>query len=370
MKITAVETFELRGHGQQGSYGCPYGVLVRIRTDAGIEGYGEADSMPSVVKAIIDAPFLNEIMSGLKALLLGEDPTEPERLWAKMARGTIGYARDGAVLHGMAAIDLALWDIKGKSAGLPVCALLGGAKRMAVRAYATHPLGRTLDETKAAAQHLVRKGFTAVKFGWHPLGFDADLDEAIVRTLRQAIGSDVDLLVDAGLAWDVATTLERLERFAPFRLFWLEEPLAPYGIAAYAELTSSTATTIAAGEMASSKAELTRLLEEAHIGVLQIDVSRVGLTQAMQVAEVAAQLGIPCVNHTYGYDINLAASLHFVAAIDKTSLFEVQLTPNEIRDALVRNRPVIKDGLAYVPQEPGLGVQIDEVALNRFHVPV
>jgi L-rhamnonate dehydratase len=370
MNTTAVETFGLRGHGQQGSYGCPYGVLVRIRTDAGIEGYGEADSMPSVIKAIIDAPFLNEIMSGLKALLLGEDPTEPERLWAKMARGTIGYARDGAVLHGMAAIDLALWDIKGKSAGLPVCALLGGAKRMAVRAYATHPLGRTLDETKAAAQHLVRKGFTAVKFGWHPLGFDADLDEAIVRTLRQAIGSDVDLLVDAGLAWDVATTLERLERFAPFRLFWLEEPLAPYNIAAYAELTSSTATTIAAGEMASSKVELMRLLEEAQIGVLQIDVSRVGLTQAMQVAEVAAQLGIPCVNHTYGYDINLAASLHFVAAIDKTSLFEVQLTPNEIRDALVRNRPVVKDGLAYVPQEPGLGVQIDEVALNRFHVPV
>ena len=197
----------------------------------------------------------------------------------------------------------------------------------AVRAYATHPLGATLVETKAAARHLIDTGFTAVKFGWWPLGADAQQDEAIVRALRDAIGNDSDLLIDAGLAWDVATTIERLDRFAPFRLFWLEEPLAAYDIAAYAELTRSTDTTIAAGEMASSYVELERLLMEAHISVLQVDISRVGLTQAMRVAATATRLGIPCVNHTYGYDINLAASLHFIAAIDHTSLFEVQVTP-------------------------------------------
>jgi L-rhamnonate dehydratase len=368
VKIVAVEAIELRDRGPVGHYGAAYSTIVRIKTDAGIDGFGETDSMPSVVKSIIDAPYVHETMSGLRALLLGEDPCEPERLWAKMFRGVLAYSRDGVVLHAMAAVDIALWDIKGKAAGRPVCDLLGGPRRQSVRAYATHPLGRTLSETGAYAVSLTKAGYTALKFGWYPMGPDIEQDTAIVRTLRAAAGPSTDILIDGGLAWDMTATLARLKRFDPYRIFWLEEPLLPYDFEEYRRLAEATATPIAAGELASSIEELGRLLKEARIDILQIDVSRVGLTQALNVARTAASLGIPCVNHTYSQDINLAASLHFVSSIEHTSLFEVPMQSNNIREKLVRNRPAVIDGEAWVPQGPGLGVEVDEGALAEFRV--
>jgi L-alanine-DL-glutamate epimerase-like enolase superfamily enzyme len=368
MKITKVEALPLRGRGAQGAYGEPYGLIVRIATDSGLIGFGEADSMPSVAKAVIEAPYLNEMMSGLKWVLLGQDPIDIERLWQRMARATLTYSRDGVTVQAMAAIDLALWDIRGKAAGVPVSELLGGARRRTVPVYASHPLGATPEESARIAAAICDTGFRAVKFGWHPLGADADADEAIVRALRGAIGDETELLIDAGLAWDVDTAIERCRRFEPYRLFWLEEPLPAYDFAGYARLAASVETPIAAGEMASTRGELTRLIEEGRIDIVQVDIARVGLTQAMKVAAVAARRGIPCVNHTYSYGINLAASLHFVAAIERTSLFEYQLTPNEIRDVLVPDAPQPVDGAIAVPDAPGLGVTVDTAALERFAV--
>jgi L-alanine-DL-glutamate epimerase-like enolase superfamily enzyme len=245
---------------------------------------------------------------------------------------------------------------------------LGGAKRREVPIYASHPLGSTPEESAGFAAEICDRGFRAVKFGWHPLGQDGPSDEAIVRALRRAIGEDRELLIDGGLAYDAETAIERCRRFAPYRLFWLEEPLAPYDFAGYARLTAATETPIAAGEMASTAAELTRLIEEGGIDIVQVDIARVGLTQAMKVAEAAARRGLPCVNHTYSYGINLAASLHFVCAIEQTSLFEYQVTPNEIRDVLVPNVPRPVDGMLRVPDGPGLGIDIDPAALERFAV--
>ena len=162
--------------------------------------------------------------------------------------------------------------------------------------------------------------------------------------------------------------MERLKRLEPYRLFWLEEPLRPYDFRGYARLAESAITPIAAGELAASSLELQRLVEERCVDILQVDVSRVGLTQAMKVAAFAARQGVPCVNHSYSYGINLAASLHFAAAIEQTSLFEYQATPNEIRDALVPNAPRPREGLLALPQSPGLGIDIDEEALRRFSV--
>jgi len=366
MRISAIDCFSLRGSGEQGAYGAPYGFVVRVRTDAGIAGFGESDSMPEVAKAVIEAPFRHDMMSGLKWALLDEDPSDVERLWRRMARATLNYSRDGATLQAMAAIELALWDIKGKVLGQPVHALLGGARRSRLRCYATHPLGRDLGETARFASALRAAGFDAVKFGWHPLGPDGVADEAIVRCLRMAIGPDAELLIDGGLAWDLATALDRLRRFEPYRLFWLEEPLEAYDFDGYARLAAGTRTPIAAGEMASSASELGRLIEGRCVDVLQVDISRVGLTQAMKVATRAAAAGIPCVNHSYSYGINLAASLHFAAAIEQTSLFEYQVTPNEIREALVPGAPRPVEGVLKVPEGPGLGIEVDEAALDRF----
>jgi L-rhamnonate dehydratase len=366
MKISKVETISLRGRGDQGSYGPPYGILVRVTTDTGVVGYGETDSMPAVIKAVIEAPFFNEMMSGLKWVLLDQDPLDIDGLWQRMARATLNYSRDGATLQAMAAVDLALWDIKGKVLKVPICDLLGGSRRSTLPCYATRPLGRNLIETSRFAHELCEAGFTAVKFGWHPLGPDADRDVAIVGALREAIGPDTALLIDGGLAWNVDSALDRLRRFEPYRLFWVEEPLRPYDFAGYAKLTQLATAPIAAGELASSFVELSRLIEDRCVHVLQVDVSRVGLTQAMRVAALAARYEIPCVNHSYSYGINLAASLHFAAAIERTSLFEYQATANEIRDVLVPDAPQPVASALTVPRGPGLGVEIDEDALRHF----
>ena len=125
---------------------------------------------------------------------------------------------------------------------------------------------------------------------------------------------------------------------------------------------------VSGARISGERVELTRLIEERCVNVLQVDVSRVGLTQAMKVAAFAASRGIPCVNHSYSYGINLAASLHFAATIERTSLFEFQATPNEIRDAIVPNAPKPRDGMLTPPREPGLGIKVDEEALRRFTV--
>ena len=207
------------------------------------------------------------------------------------------------------------------------------------RAYATHFLGRSLVETSRFAASLVDAGFSAVKFGWPPLGPDADQDEAIVESLRRSVGASVDVLIDAGNAWDAPTAIERWKRFTPYDIYWLEEPLPAYDMPGYAELTAHVDGRITAGELSSSHEELGRLIEEGHVRTVQVDISRTGITQAMKVAAIAERHDAASVNHTYSLDWNLAASLHFIAAIARTELFEYPAAPNEIREALVKNRP-------------------------------
>src|SRR5262245_47338052 len=252
--------------------------------------------MPDVAAAVVDAPHLNGLMSGLRAVLVGTDGSDPSAVWQMMREATSNWGRDGVTRHAMAAIDIALWDIAGKRAGAPVHALLGKARRNRVEAYASHPLGATLDETAALAGDLVRRGFGAVKFGWHPLGSDETHDVAIVRTLREAIGDGIGLMIDGGMAWDAEAALARARLFEPFDIRWLEEPLKAFDLTGYGKLEDA-AVPIAAGEMAATCEELSLLMSTGAIDVLQVDVSRVGLTETMRVAALAEQLDIPCVNH-------------------------------------------------------------------------
>ncbi|MEX2650639.1 MAG: mandelate racemase/muconate lactonizing enzyme family protein [Alphaproteobacteria bacterium] len=265
-----------------------------------------------------------------------------------------------------AAADLALWDIAGKAAGVPVHRLLGRARRDRLEVYATHPLGASLAETAANVRRLVGRGFTGIKMGWAPLGPDAAADEAIVRTMREAAGADIRVLIDGGNAWSAEAAIERCRRFAPYDVFWLEEPLMPEDIAGYRRLTSATGMTIAAGELCATRFELERLILEGGVGVVQIDLSCVGLTQAMVIAQTAAAAGVPCVNHTYTLDLNLAASLHFMAVAPLVSLVEVQGAANPLRDALFPAGPRARDGTIEVPTSPGLGVAPDDAALQAL----
>ncbi|MSP83334.1 MAG: mandelate racemase/muconate lactonizing enzyme family protein [Alphaproteobacteria bacterium] len=369
MKIVDVEALVVRAPGVLGAYGGPYGALVRIATDTGLVGWGEADSLPEVIRAIIEAPYQDELMSGIRPLLLGEDPRDPRALWAKMWKGTSQFGRAGAAVQAMAAADIALWDLASQAAGVPLHRLLGTARRDRVAIYATHPLGATLEETGRFARALRERGFPGVKFGWSPFGRDADQDAAIVATIRAAVGPEIEVLIDGGNVFDVEGAIERCRRFAPHRVFWFEEPLQPEDIAGYARLTRAAATRIAAGELCATASELTRLIREGGIDVVQLDLSRLGVTQAMEVARVAGEAGVPCVNHTYTLNLNLMASLHVLAVVPEISLFEVQGLDNPLRDGLFPDRPRPFGGFLAVPQGPGLGSAPDQETLMRIRVP-
>lgn len=369
MKITNVDVLMLSGPGRQSQYGAPTGTLIRVDTDEGITGWGETDSHPAMVKAVVESEHHDEFMSGLGALIIGQDPRDTEAIWRRMARGTFNVGRDGLTVAAMAAIDLALWDIRGKASGLPVCDVLGGAKRKSFPFYGTYPLGDTLEQTRSNARELKRLDLPAVKLGWRPFGAgDASDDEAIVRALRDELGDDIELLIDGGLAFDVKTAIERSHMLADYGVYWFEEPLHPYDFAGYRQLTNKSAVPIAAGEMAMTRTEHARLIEGECLNVLQIDITRVGITTLVDVAALAEQHGIACVNHTFSLDWNLAASLHAFSTLDRIDLLEVQATPNEIRDTLAAERPQILNGEICLPIGPGLGVEPDQEALRRFLV--
>src|SRR5881296_2708054 len=192
-------------------------VLVRVRTDTGIEGIGEADASPEVVKAIVDAPFSHNIACGLREILLGENPLETERLWQKMLRRTQYFGRTSVTIAAMSAIDMALWDLRGKHFKEPIHRLLGGKQHSRIKAYASILFGRDGKETRDIARRWIGAGYQAIKFGWEPMGQSEALDVELVRGAREGAGT-ATLLIDAGCVWDARTALRRAHAFARYNI--------------------------------------------------------------------------------------------------------------------------------------------------------
>src|SRR5260370_20585484 len=214
MKITSVEAIYLRQ--PEVKFQCDSGqdaLIVRVKTDAGITGIGEVDSNPMAVKGAIEGPFSHTTACGLGQVVIGEDPFETEKLWHKMYRANIYGGRRGVGLHAMSGIDMALWDIKGKALGLPVWKLLGGGFHRKIRCYASSLFGPTPRETGKLARRYRDQGFTAVKFGWDPMGQDAATDVALVPEARKRLGHGPDLMIDAGLVVDYNTPLHPAHPF-------------------------------------------------------------------------------------------------------------------------------------------------------------
>jgi L-alanine-DL-glutamate epimerase-like enolase superfamily enzyme len=369
MKITNVEGLYLRlPEIQPRTDSSQDALIVKVSTDTGIVGWGEVDASPHVVKAVIDAPPSHTLVSGLRHLLVGEDPLDIDRLWSRMYEGTLYYGREGVVIQAMAGIDLALWDIQGKAQGEPVYKLLNGGFRTSVRAYASNMFQPTPEATAERARAAREAGYTAVKFGWEPFGEDPERDCAFLEAIRREIGEDIELMLDVGHAWDAETTLERARRFQPYDLFWIEEPLHPDDLDGYAFVSRECEIPIAAGEEECTVAGFNRLMEIGGIDVVQVDPSRVGLTQALTVAMLAQSSGIPIVNHTFTTDINVAASLHLLASVPNAFVLEHCAEPSEISRSLARNPIAIVDGHARVPEEPGLGVEPDPAVIEKYLV--
>jgi L-rhamnonate dehydratase len=371
MKITDVQGLYLRlPEIQARTDSSQDALLVRVSTDSGIVGWGEVDACPLVVKAIIDAPVSHTLVGGLRSLLVGQDPLDTDRLWERMYEGTLHYGREGVVIQAMAGVDLALWDIKGKALGQPVYRLLGGGSRRLLRVYASHMFQATPEATAERARAARDAGYTAVKFGWEPFGEDPGQDCAYLEAIRREIGPEMELMLDAGHAWDARTTLERARLFDPFELFWIEEPLHPDDLDGYAVVSSECETPIAAGEEECTVAGFNRLLEVGRVDVVQVDPSRVGLTQATTVAMLAQSRGAPVVNRAFSTDINVAASLHLLASLPNAFILEYRAEPGELCRSLAREPIRVADGYAHVPEEPGLGVEPDPDVIEKYLVKV
>jgi L-alanine-DL-glutamate epimerase-like enolase superfamily enzyme len=370
VKITNVEAIYLRQH--QVKIQCDSGqdaLIVRISTDAGITGIGEVDSSPMAVKGAIEGPFSHTTATGLREAILGEDPFETEYLWHKMYRANIYAGRRGIGIHAMSGIDMALWDIKGKALGQPVWKLLGGGfHRQGIRAYASSLFGATPAETGDRARRFRDLGFTAVKFGWDPMGQDEKTDIALVREGRKGLGDDADLMIDAGLVWDAKTAIQRARAFSEYRIFWLEEPLLPDDYDGYRKLSQATEVRIAAGEEESERRSFLELMDHGQIDVVQVDVTRCGgFTEAMKIAALARDRGLPVVNHGFTTYINVAAALHFVNSIPNSFITEFVVEEGTtLRDAITRQRITAKDGIVPIPTEPGLGIDLNEEALEKY----
>lgn len=341
-------------------------VIIRVTATDGTCGYGEVDSSPTVVKAVVDAPSSHSRARGVRDVLIGREPHDVARLWDDMYEATLFYGRSGATVHAMAGIDLALWDLRARLAGVPVVELLGGARRREMRAYASHMFDFDPQVTARRAGAAVDAGYTAVKFGWEPMGPDPALDESLVRGIRDAVGDSVDVAIDAGLAWDAPTAVARCELFEPYRLMWLEEPLHPDDLAGYRTLTDKVTTPIAAGEEDCTVEGFRRLMDEGGIDVVQVDVSRTGLTQALRIAALADERGLPVCNHNFTTDINVAASVHFLCSIPNAMIMEYCVEPSPLRTAVVREPIPVVDGQVRLPEGPGLGIEVALDQVERY----
>ncbi len=342
-------------------------LLIVVETDEGIIGYGEVDTSPLVGKAVIDAYMSHGTCYGLREVVVGMDPFDHEQIWNDMWSKTYYYGRTGPVMHVMSGIDMALWDIMGKATGKPVHKLLGGSYCDKVRAYASALMPDTPDAVKAVVEKQATDGFTAIKLGWGPLGYDVKYDVELVKTARKAAGDQMEIMIDIGKRYRLRDAMYAAKAMEQQNIYWLEEPLPAEDLKGYRRLAEYSPVRIATGEEESGRRAFARLINETNIDVVQPDISRCGgLTEAKKIATIAADANILCIPHAFKTGVLVAASIHLVAAIPHAPFLEFSVTESGIRKELLTNPFVQKDGFIDVPTSPGLGIEINPDVINKF----
>ncbi len=369
MRITNIEPLHLRMPVvREIADGTQDVLLVRVRTSEGLVGYGEVVSSSHIAKAVIEAPKSAPRRHGLATVLIGSDPLDPEARWRDMYEASRWYGRSGVALHAISGIDTALWDIVGKARGKSVSATWG-RKRDRVRAYASVLFPDTRNDAAALTGQVLEKGVTAIKYGWGPFGRDRQLDLELMSAIRETAGDEIEIMVDAGRVWDAATAIDRgRELFERFNITWLEEPLHDEDIAGYKALAAAFDGRIAAGEAEDTLSAFETLMD-CGVRVVQPDVGRAGgLTVCRRVSEAAAARNVWAVPHCFGTGINLASSLQWMASAPEAVFNEFPLTESPLRNDLVTNLPRIEQGWVRIPDEPGLGVGLNESVVEQYRV--
>lgn len=382
MKITAVDPFYLRMPNiTTAADGTQDTLLVRIRTDTGLEGWGECDASPLVSLAVYCCPMSHGNIINIRTSLIGETLERPDdvvRLSEKVLRNGLDIQQ---IQHAYSGAEIALWDVIGQQLDMPVYRLLAEISGTSDVAhpklpYASVLFGDTPEATYHIASGLREQGYRAAKFGWGPMGkFGEANDIALVRSAREGMGPDAQIMIDAGVVWgtDYETAYNRAEAFAEFSPTWLEEPLAPDAIDAYGALTEKhPSVPIAAGEGSSIYRMAEDLIVNGGIQFVQIDAGRIGgIMPSFQVRRLAEQHGIQYVNHTFKSHLSLASSLHVFATNPDFDLLEYPAAGSELSQSLVVEPfPVESDGTVRVKELPGLGIRINIEAIRPYLAPV
>ena len=330
--------------------------LVRVLTDTGMTGLGASYAYPDIVRIIIERH--------LRPHLIGSDPRDVEALWAKMYSLTRWYGRKGAAISALGALDIAFWDLRGKSLGQPLYMLLGG-RRNTVPAYASGLFWQedVRELEREAARHRDR-GFRRVKTR---LGYSRNYDVAALEAIRRGVGSEGDILVDGSHRYSLATAEDMGRVLAEHQAFWFEEPFPPEDIDSYVALRSRIAVPLAAGENDFGVQGFREMLRAGALGIAQPDACRAGgITECVRIARMAAGCNVGIATHTWSDAVALMANAHFVAAMPNGITVEVDQTGNPFIDDLLLEPLRIENGLLHLPDAPGLGIELNERTLERL----
>jgi D-galactarolactone cycloisomerase len=337
--------------------------LISVQTDEGITGYGGVFTNAGLVRAALNV---------LEPLYRNENALEPERVSEKLHQHTFWMGRGGSITHAISGIDIALWDILGKATGQPVGRLLGGRYRERVRPYASI----LMDEPGPLAERIrsIRdQGFKAVKMGWGPFGrVSATIDEEIVKSAREAIGSENSLMVDAGGSdafWPNGYTwaLRTAEMLAAYDVAWFEEPLRPDALDDFVHLRRNTRIPITGGETLTRRQSFQPWLQGGAFDIVQPDVCKVGgISEERKIAWMAQENGVRFIPHGWNTALGLAADLQLSSAIAGTDYVEYIQGSPYVDEIKAGGWQLDADGMLAIPDGPGLGIGIDLDAVAHY----
>ena len=345
-------------------------VLVEVECSDGTVGWGECLG-PSHANAAVVATYAG--------WLIGQDPLATERHWATLYNALRDQGQRGLAVTALSGIDMALWDIKGKALGQPVSVLLGGRWRESVRAYATGSFRRDgVDRVEDNAAEMAARraeGFHACKI---KIGFGVDEDLRVIRAVRQAIGPDMRLMIDANHGYTVSEAIRLGRAAAETDIDWFEEPVVPEQLSAYREVRAGQPIPVAGGETWHTRWGMWPALESRAVDILQPDMAGCGgLSEAVKIAALASLQGIRVVPHVWGTGVHIAAALQFMAAMVPDPvraapiepILEFDRTHNPFRQAVLTAPLEAVGGVVAIPAGPGLGIEVNRDALRDFRMP-
>ena len=343
--------------------------IVKIISDDGIVGWGEAYG---------PAPVVKESINYIKQNIIGMNPLESEVIWSTLFRRVHDYGRSGVFVSAISAIDIALWDIKGKYHKLPVSTLLGGSYREKIRPYATGLYfsdSKTLtDDLCNEALEYVNEGFKSIKM---KVGLNLKDDIANVKAVRNAIGPDIELMIDSNHAYSYDEALKLSKKLEDQDIKWFEEPLSPEFYDQYSEFKSKSLIPVAAGECEYLRYGFQKLLDKNCVDFLQMDIcSCGGLTEAKRISALSSTKGVKVIPHTWGSGIAFYTAINFISNLEpipgrlynEDAYIEYDRTENKIRENIIKDNIIMKDGYISVNDKPGLGVDVDETYLNEIKI--